>query len=108
MSHLNTETHTHIYTSYTFFLKNILVGYRNILNKNVYSSPVVVAHAINPGTWEAEAGRSEFEASLVYKVSARTARATQRNPVFSERKKERKRERERKRKKEREKMFIPL
>jgi hypothetical protein len=24
---------------------------------------------------------SEFEASLVYKVSARTARATQRNPV---------------------------
>jgi hypothetical protein len=26
-------------------------------------------------------GISEFEASLVYKVSSRTARATQRNPV---------------------------
>jgi hypothetical protein len=44
----------------------------------------VVAHAFNPSTWEAEAGRfriSEFEASLVYRVSSRTARATQRNPV---------------------------
>jgi hypothetical protein len=43
----------------------------------------VVAHAFNPSTWEAEAGRqvSEFEASLVYKVSSRTTRATQRNPV---------------------------
>jgi hypothetical protein len=28
---------------------------------------------------EAEAGRSEFEASLVYRASFRTARATQRN-----------------------------
>jgi hypothetical protein len=36
----------------------------------------------NPSTGEAEAGRiSEFEASLVYKVSSRTARAIQRNPV---------------------------
>jgi hypothetical protein len=51
----------------------------------------MVVHAFNPSTWEAEAGRSlslsfawssEFEASLVYKVSSRTARATQRNPVF--------------------------
>jgi hypothetical protein len=46
---------------------------------------VVVAHAFNPSTWEAEAGRgrkiSEFEAILVYKVSSRTARAIQRNPV---------------------------
>jgi hypothetical protein len=29
---------------------------------------------------------SEFEASLVYKVSSRTARATQRNPVSKKRK----------------------
>jgi hypothetical protein len=42
----------------------------------------VVAHAFNPshlggrGRWI-----SEFEASLVYKVSSRTARAIQRNPV---------------------------
>jgi hypothetical protein len=42
---------------------------------------------------------SEFEASLVYRVSSRTARATQRNPVSKkkERKKERK-ERKEKRK----------
>jgi hypothetical protein len=32
----------------------------------------VVAHAFNPSTWEAEAGRF---------LSSRTARATQRNPV---------------------------
>jgi hypothetical protein len=31
---------------------------------------------------------SEFEASLVYKVSSRTARATQRNPVSKKTKKE--------------------
>jgi hypothetical protein len=44
----------------------------------------VVAHAFNPSTWEAEAGRqiSEFEASLVYRVSSRTARVIQRNPVW--------------------------
>jgi hypothetical protein len=41
--------------------------------------PGVVAHAFNPSTWEAEAGRflSEFEVSLVYRVSSRAARATQ-------------------------------
>jgi hypothetical protein len=47
---------------------------------------------------------SEFEASLVYRVSFRTARATQRNPVSknkkqknkkTKKKKERKKERER-------------
>jgi hypothetical protein len=41
----------------------------------------VVVHAFNPSTREAEAGGFEFEVSLVYKVSSRTARATQRNPV---------------------------
>jgi hypothetical protein len=42
----------------------------------------VVVHAFNPSTREAEAGRSlEFKASLIYRVSSRTARATQRNPV---------------------------
>jgi hypothetical protein len=40
--------------------------------------PGVVAHTFNPSR-----GRriSEFKASLVYRVSSRTARATQRNPV---------------------------
>jgi hypothetical protein len=33
---------------------------------------------------------SEFEASLVYKVSSRTARATQRNPVSKNQKEKRK------------------
>jgi hypothetical protein len=46
----------------------------------------VVAHAINPNTWEAKAERgrqiSEFEDNLVYRVSSRTARVTQRNPVW--------------------------
>ena len=36
--------------------------------------PGIVVHTFNPSTWEAEAGR-EFEASLVYVVSSRTARA---------------------------------
>jgi hypothetical protein len=33
---------------------------------------------------------SEFEASLVYKVSSRTARATQRNPVLKNQEKKKK------------------
>jgi hypothetical protein len=41
---------------------------------------------------------SEFEASLVYKVSSRTARATQRNPVSKKKEKKRK-EKKRKEKK---------
>jgi hypothetical protein len=47
-----------------------------------------VAHAFNPSTQEAEAG--EFKASLVYRVSSRTARATQRNPVSKKTKKKNK------------------
>jgi hypothetical protein len=35
-------------------------------------------------------GISEFEASLVYKVSSRTARAIQRNPVSKNQKKKKK------------------
>ena len=46
-----------------------------------------MVQAFNPSTWEAEAeaeaGRFlTSKASLVYKVSSRTARATQRNPVW--------------------------
>jgi hypothetical protein len=48
---------------------------------------------------------SEFEASLVYRVSSRTARAIQRNPVLKnhppkKNQEERERERERERRKE--------
>jgi hypothetical protein len=45
---------------------------------------------------------SELEASLVYRVSSRTARAVQRNPVLKNREKERGRERETERERERE------
>ena len=45
-------------------------------------SPGVVAHAYNPSNWEAKAGRFEFKANLVCRVSSRTARNTQRNPVL--------------------------
>lgn len=39
-------------------------------------------HAFNPSTGEAEAGRTEFEASLVYRASSMTVvRVTQKNPV---------------------------
>jgi hypothetical protein len=38
---------------------------------------------------------SEFEASLVYRVSSRTARATQRNPVSKEKKKKKERKKPR-------------
>jgi hypothetical protein len=45
----------------------------------IISGRAVVAHAFNPSTWEA--------ASLVYRGSSRTARATQRNPVFKKQQK---------------------
>jgi hypothetical protein len=58
-----------------------------------------MTHTFNPSTWEAEAGGFfEFKASLVYRVSSRTARATQRNPVSKKRKR-------RKEKKKRESSF---
>jgi hypothetical protein len=49
-------------------------------------------------TSQANGGRgrwiSEFEASLVYRVSSRIARATQRNPVSKNQKKKKKKKRE--------------
>jgi hypothetical protein len=53
-------------------------------------APGVVAHAFNPSTGR---GRqiSEFEGSLVYKVSSRTARAIKRNAVSKKKKKKKKR-----------------
>jgi hypothetical protein len=54
----------------------------------------MVVHAFNPFTWEARGRRiSEFQASVVYRVSSRTARAIQRNPVSKNQKKKRKRKR---------------
>jgi hypothetical protein len=49
----------------------------------------------------------EFEASLVYRVSSSTARATQRNPVLEKkRKKERKKNKEKKKKKRKKKIYL--
>jgi hypothetical protein len=61
--------------------------YRIIINKREKEKLGVVAQAFNPsrGRWI-----SEFETSLVYRVSSRTARATQRNPVSKKRKKKKK------------------
>jgi hypothetical protein len=56
---------------------------------NMTLDQAVVAHAFNPSTWESQhlGGRgrriSEFEANLVYRVSSRITRATQRNPVLN-------------------------
>ena len=50
-------------------------------------SRAVVVHACNPSTLGGRGRRiSEFEASLVYRVSSRTARAIQRNPVSGKKK----------------------
>jgi hypothetical protein len=57
-------------------------------DSRVLSPPGVVAHAFNPSTWEAEAGGFlEFGASLIYRVSSRAARATERNSVSKKLKK---------------------
>jgi hypothetical protein len=45
-------------------------------------------HTFNPSTWEAEAVRSEFEASFVYSASFRTARVIEGKPCFKKPKKE--------------------
>ena len=43
-----------------------------------------MVHTFNPSTQEAEAGGSlEFDTSLVYQVSSRAAKATQRYPVLT-------------------------
>ena len=55
--------------------------YLNLL-KNARSARRWWHMPVMPALWEAEAGGiSEFEASLFYRVSFRTARAIQRNPV---------------------------
>ena len=57
----------------------------------------VVAHTFNPSTLGGRGRRiSELEASLVYRVSSRTARATQRNHVLKDQKKEKKKKRKEK------------
>jgi len=42
--------------------------------------PGILAHMFNPGTQDAQAGGSEFEASLIHPGSSRTA--NEKNPVL--------------------------
>jgi hypothetical protein len=48
----------------------------------------VLVHNFHPSTQESEAGGSEFKGSLVYKVSSRTAKASQTNPVLKKKERE--------------------
>ena len=48
----------------------------------------MTAHTFNSSTQEAEAGRSEFKATLVYIASCRQPELHKRKPVSSKRKKE--------------------
>ena len=61
---------------------NITPSKIKAVNESHSISQAVVAHAFNPSTLGGR-GRwiSEFKASLVYRVTSRTSRATQRNPV---------------------------
>jgi hypothetical protein len=49
--------------------------------KIIQTGWVVVVHAFNPSTWEAEAGRFLSSRPAWSRVSSRTARATQKDPV---------------------------
>jgi hypothetical protein len=52
-----------------------------LVQQEEMKSWTIVVHTFNSSTQEAKEGSSEFEASLVYRVSSRTAKAIQRNPV---------------------------
>jgi hypothetical protein len=66
-----------------FFNIAIVTSEKTIVVYHIEKSALsVVMHTFTPSTEETEAGRPlEFEASLVYKMSSGTARATHRNPV---------------------------
>ena len=68
-----------------------------------------MVHAFNPSTWEAEAGVFlSLRPAGVYRMSSRTARATQRNPVSKTKKQKQKNKKEkRKRKRKRKKKGCP-
>ena len=67
---------------YTVSSRTARADSETLSSKKEERCQAVVEHAFNP---KHSGGRdrqiSEFEASLVYKVSSRTARAIQRNPV---------------------------
>ena len=71
----------------TQFLQMISFDFIISSAENAVLWHALVVHTFMPSTREAEAGGSlEFQASPVYRVSARTARAPQRNPVSKNKK----------------------
>jgi hypothetical protein len=67
------------------------------------SGLVIMVHAFNPSTSEAEAGEFLSLRPAWSRVSSRTARATQRNPVSKTRKKRKKRSKRRRRRRKKRK-----
>ena len=69
----------------------------------------MVAHAFNPSTWETEAGGFlSSRPAWSTKMSSRTARAIQKNPVSNKNKNKTKQKKTKQNKKEKEKKKIPL
>jgi hypothetical protein len=69
-----------------------MAGRSGLQSQGRYTSVLSAPSERKEGRKEGGRGRqiSEFEASLVYRVSSRTARITQKNPVLGERKKKKK------------------
>jgi len=68
-------------------LKNGINGYLIFSYKDNEDCRVMMVHAFNPNTQEAEqADLHEFKAVLVYRPSSRTAKTTQKNPALRKKK----------------------
>jgi hypothetical protein len=76
---------------YIYIVKRYKV--KNLIIEKIRSMPLIPALGRQRQAWSA----SEFEASLVYKVSSRTARAIQRNPVSKNKTKQKEKKRKKKR-----------
>ena len=55
-------------------------------NKKPRRESSMVVHAFSLSTWEAENGRSQLKASLVYREGSKITRATKRKPVSKQNK----------------------
>lgn len=57
----------------------------------------MVVHHYNPNTWEAQAGRSELEAGLIYRVNSRTGQTGLHRETLSQSQEKKKKRKERER-----------
>lgn len=55
----------------------------------------MVVHHYNPNTWEAQAGRSELEAGLIYRVNSRTGQTGLHRETLSQSQEKKKKRKER-------------